>query len=103
MVRAEGRIQGGRTRMKGMHPPTSHFQKFFYCIKFSVVSNLFDSDKPYAFSSGVARNFKRPWFPRFLGIFFFGRTNRKLIEKQERLWGVRGACFPEKILKIYML
>ena len=59
IVRAKGRIQGVRTRMRGMHPPICHFQKCFQCVKFSIVLNLFDSDKPYTLSSGVARNFKR--------------------------------------------
>ena len=43
----QGRIQGGR--MRGMHSPTSHFQKCFWCIayNFSIISNLFDSNKPF--------------------------------------------------------
>ena len=28
----QGRIQGGR--MRGMHPPTNHFQKYFCCKQF---------------------------------------------------------------------
>ena len=61
--------------MRGMHPPTGHFQKCFQCrpINFFVVSNLFDSDKPYALSSGEARNFKKGGsiISTFLGVFFF--------------------------------
>ena len=34
---------------------------------------------------------------------FFGKTNLKLIEKQESLKGGPGACTLGKILKIYML
>ena len=42
----QGRILGGE--MRGMHPPNSHFQKIFDVYNFSIISNLFDSDKPYA-------------------------------------------------------
>ena len=37
--------------------------------------------------AGVARNFKRGRhnFHIFSSVFFFGRTNLKLIEKQEKL------------------
>ena len=36
----------------GMHPPTSHFKNVFGVglYNFSIISNLFDSDKPYALS-----------------------------------------------------
>ena len=38
------RIQGGK--MRGMHPPTSHFLNVFNVpvYNFSIISNLFDSD-----------------------------------------------------------
>ena len=56
----------------------------------------------------MARNFEkggggRRNFHIFLKRFFLGRTNLKLIEKQKKLLGGPGACFPGKILKIYML
>ena len=51
--------------------------------------------------TGVARNFKKGW--SIISTFLFGRTNLKLIEKQEKLCGGTGACSPEKFLKIYML
>ena len=47
----QGRIQGGGGRMRGMHPSTNHFQKSVFDVqarKFSIISNLFDSDKLYA-------------------------------------------------------
>ena len=34
--------------MRGMHPPTNHFQKVFDLYNFSIISNLCDSYKPYA-------------------------------------------------------
>ena len=39
--------------MKGVHPPTSHFQNCFdvYTYNFFITSNLFDSNKPYALST----------------------------------------------------
>ena len=50
--------------------------------------------------SGVARNFKRRGggshnFHVFCQTYFFGRTNLKLIKKQERLRGVRGHAPPK--------
>ena len=57
-------------------------------------------------SSGVARNFKRGGGHNFHILFnriLFGRTDSKLIEKQEKLLGGPGASFPGKFLKIYML
>ena len=34
--------------MRVMHPPTGHFQKkIFDAYNFSIISNLFDSDKSY--------------------------------------------------------
>ena len=71
--------------------------KFFFHIPFHS-SKLMYSD--------LARNFKRVghnfhlFFKRF---YFFGGTNLKLIEKQEKLLGDPGACFPGNFLKIYML
>ena len=56
--------------------------------------------------SGVARNCKREGghnFHFFSSVFFFNRTNLKLIKKQEKLSGGPGTCSPEKILKIYMV
>ena len=44
------RIQGVKTR--GMHPPTSYFQNVFDVQNFSLISNLFDSDRP----CGIARD-----------------------------------------------
>ena len=35
----------------------------------------------------------------FSHVFFFGKTNLKLIEKQERLYGGPGECSPGKFLK----
>ena len=43
--------QGGR--MMGTHPPISHFQKCFNVNNFSVISNLFHSIKPCAFSTYI--------------------------------------------------
>ena len=40
------RIKGDKVR--GMHLLTSHFQKLFDVHNFFVISNLFDSNKPYA-------------------------------------------------------
>ena len=37
--------------MRGMDPPTSHFQKCFDVNNFFIISNLFDSDKPNALST----------------------------------------------------
>ena len=42
----QGWILGGE--MRGMHFLTNHFQKNFDVYNFSIISNLFDSDKPYA-------------------------------------------------------
>ena len=55
--------------------------------------------------SGVARNFKRGShnFDTFYKSIFFGKTNLKLIEKQESIKGGPGACSLGKFLKIYML
>ena len=39
--------------MKGMHPPTSHFKNVFDVYNFSIISNLFHSSKPYAFSTYI--------------------------------------------------
>ena len=84
----QGRIQRGKTRVRSMHPPTCHFQKCFQCLKFSVVSNHFNSDKPYPLSSGGARIFKRGGggiISTFFRRSFFGRTNLKQSEKQVKL------------------
>ena len=45
VAHGQGRILGDE--MRGMHPPTSHFQKIFDVYNFSIISNLFDSDRPY--------------------------------------------------------
>ena len=37
--------------MRGMHSPTSHFKNVFDVYNFSIISNLFRSNKPYAFST----------------------------------------------------
>ena len=56
--------------------------------------------------SGLARNCKRgegiisTFFP---ALFFFNKTNSKLIKKQEKLSGGPGACSSGKFLKIYMV
>ena len=42
----QGWILGGE--MRGMHLPTSHFQKNFDVYNFSIILNLFDSNKLYA-------------------------------------------------------
>ena len=42
-------------------------------------------------------------FHTFYKSIFFGKTNLKLIEKQESLKGGPGACSLGKFLKIYML
>ena len=52
-------------------------------------------------NSGVARNFKRGGGTQFL--FFFGKTNSKMIEKQEKFSGGPVACSPKNFLKTYML
>ena len=39
--------------MRGMHPPTSRFKIVFDVYNFSVISNLFLSRKPYAFSTYI--------------------------------------------------
>ena len=51
-------------RMRGMHPPTSRFQKCFDAYNFSVISNFFDSDKLYALST----------------------HNRKCAKKMQHIW-----------------
>ena len=56
---------------------------------------------------GVTRSFKREggghnFHIFFKRIFFWGRTNSKLLEKQEKLLGVSGACSPGEILKLYL-
>ena len=38
-------------RMKGMHPTTSQLKNVFDVYSFSIISNLFDSNKPYALST----------------------------------------------------
>ena len=55
--------------------------------------------------SGVEGNFKRGGdnFNIFFKCIFFGRTNVKLIVKQERFYGGPGACSTGKCLQIYML
>ena len=55
--------------------------------------------------TGVARNFKRGShnFATFYKSIFFGKTNLKLIEKQESLKEGLGACYLGKFLKIHML
>ena len=48
-VMYQGRIQGG---MWGMHPPPSAiFKHVFDEYNFSIISNLFDNNKPYALST----------------------------------------------------
>ena len=37
--------------VRGMHPPTSYFQKCFDVYDFSIISNLFDSYKPCVLST----------------------------------------------------
>ena len=37
--------------MRGMHSPTSHFENVFDVYNFSIISNLFHSNKPNAFST----------------------------------------------------
>ena len=39
-------------RMRGMHPPTSHFENVFDVYNFSLISNLFHS-KTYTFSTDI--------------------------------------------------
>ena len=50
-----GADSGVRMRARGIgyHPPTSHFQKCFGCrlYNFSIISNLFDSNKLHALST----------------------------------------------------
>ena len=59
----------------------------------------------YPSSSDAAKSFKGQCgtiiSTKFSNVIFFGRTNLKLIGKQEKLYP--GACSPEKFLKIYML
>ena len=43
---ARGGSQGGR--MRGMRPPPAIFKNIFDVYNFSIISNLFDSDKSYA-------------------------------------------------------
>ena len=45
VVYGQGRIQS--SRMRGIYLPTSYFQKLFDAYNFLIISNLFDSDKPY--------------------------------------------------------
>ena len=55
----------------------------------STVASILES-KRFATRSGVARNFKRRRAiisTFFFKRIFFGRTNLKLTEKQERLYG----------------
>ena len=40
-------------KMRGMHPPTSHFENVFDVYNFSIISILFYSYKPYAFSTYI--------------------------------------------------
>ena len=42
------RILGGEMRGRSMPTLPSHFQKIFDVYNFFILSNLFDSDKPYA-------------------------------------------------------
>ena len=37
----------------------------------------------------------------FFKRIFFGRIYLKLIERQEKLWGSPGACFPEKLKNLH--
>ena len=46
VANGQRRVLGSDRR--GMHPPTSHFEKNFDVYNFSIILNLFDSDKPYA-------------------------------------------------------
>ena len=39
--------------MRGMHPPTSHFENVFDVYNFSIISNLFHSNKPHALSTNI--------------------------------------------------
>ena len=39
--------------MRSMHPPTSHSENVFHVHNFSIILNLFDSNKPYAFSTYI--------------------------------------------------
>ena len=45
----QGRIQG--VKMRDMHLPPVIFKTVFYAYNFSIVSNLFDSNKPYPLST----------------------------------------------------
>ena len=49
VVYGQGQIQG--TRMRDMHPPPAIFKNAFDVYTFSMISNLFDSNKPYALST----------------------------------------------------
>ena len=57
--------------------------------------------------AAVARREILKWrghnFHTFCQAYFFGRTDLKLIKKQEKLLGNPGACSPGNFLKIHML
>ena len=65
------RIQRGR--MRDMHPPTRDFFKCFDVYDFSIISNLFDSDKPYALTTHnrkCANKMHHIWLSSLLRIRF---------------------------------
>ena len=53
-----GGIQRGR--MRGVHPSPAIFQIIFDVYSFSIILNLFDSDKPYALTVPLQLNFGPP-------------------------------------------
>ena len=51
-------------RMRGMHLPPAIFKNVFEVYNFFIISNLFDSSKPYALSAHnrkCARKMQRNW------------------------------------------
>ena len=49
-----GRIQGDR--MRGMHPPPANFKNVFDVNNFSIILNLFDSDKSFTSEARIIKN-----------------------------------------------
>ena len=47
------RVQGGM--MRGINPPTSHFQNVFDVYNFAIISNFFGSNLPYALSMYIRK------------------------------------------------
>ena len=60
--------------MKGTHPPPAIFNYVFDVYNFSIILNLFESDKPYALSTRIIKNVRSK-------RIIFGKGHRIRVKK----------------------